>query len=203
MKNGKVSLTAQNRLIISGLVLSTILIICIAIFAIFNIQNKLNEGYQSFGRVISKALAVEYSELSLKMPTENALNTVETHADTILKGHSDILYIKINDQNGKQIYLQQSKLNKPSPSRNITVTSQILNSKGSQGFGTVTVAFSGNVVDQISATTRASLNFCIFNCLGCFCFVVLMVNTYLITRELRILKEGVSKISSGEFGYTD
>ena len=46
-------MTTQNRLIISGLVLSTILIVAIAIFAIFNIQKKLNEGYQNFGQVIS------------------------------------------------------------------------------------------------------------------------------------------------------
>ena len=49
----KVSLTTQNRLIISGLLLSTFLIVAIAIFAIFNIQKKLNEGYQNFGQVIS------------------------------------------------------------------------------------------------------------------------------------------------------
>ena len=58
----QVSLTTQNRLIISGLLLSTILIIAIAIFAIFNIQKKLNEGYQNFGQIVSKALAIECIE---------------------------------------------------------------------------------------------------------------------------------------------
>ena len=30
---------------------------------------------------------------------------------------------------------------------------------------------------------------------------VILINTYLITRELRILHDGVRRISSGEFGY--
>ena len=52
------SLTAQNRLIISGLLLSTALIVFIAIFAVFNIQKILKQGYQSFGEGISKTLAI-------------------------------------------------------------------------------------------------------------------------------------------------
>ena len=59
----QVSLTTQNRLIISGLLLSTILIVAIAVFAIFNIQKNLNEGYQNFGQIVSKALAIECTEL--------------------------------------------------------------------------------------------------------------------------------------------
>ena len=35
----------------------------------------------------------------------------------------------------------------------------------------------------------------------CNCALIILVNTYLITRELRILQHGVNKISSGEFGY--
>lgn len=64
MKTQKISLTTQNRLIIFGLVLSTILIVAIAVFAIFNIQKKLNEGYQNFGQVISKTLAIESVEIT-------------------------------------------------------------------------------------------------------------------------------------------
>ena len=68
----KVSLTTQNRLIISGLLLSTFLIVAIAIFAIFNIQKKLNEGYQNFGQVISKTLAIESVEITKDLSAERA-----------------------------------------------------------------------------------------------------------------------------------
>lgn len=203
MENRKVSLTAQNRLIISGLVLSTLLIIGIAIFAIFNIQNKLNEGYQSFGKVISKALAVECVELSEQMPYKEAIKTVEAHADTILKSHSDIVSIQINNPQGQTVYLKNNKIPQNHSKSNITVTSQIIKNQGNSNInlGSVTIAFSGEIIEQISSTTRASLIFVFFVAWLVFAFVVL-INTYLITRELRILKDGVSKISSGEFGYT-
>ncbi len=200
MNEKRISLTAQNRLIVLGLLLSTVLIIFIAIFSIFNIQNKLDEGYQSFGKIISKALAVESSELSKKMPYKETLNTVQSHADTILRGNSDILYIKISDEKGNEIYNRHSS-NTEESKRNITVNSQITSPENGDILGIVTVGFSGKGIEQIFTTTRASMIFVFMIAWIVFAFVVL-INTYLITRELRILKEGVKKISSGEFGYT-
>ena len=66
--------------------------------------------------------------------------------------------------------------------------------------GSVTVGLSGNIISQISSTTRASLLFVFTVAWVVFAFVIL-INTYLITRELRILQKGVQKISTGEFGY--
>ena len=203
MNDKKISMNAQNRLIISGLLLSTILIICIAIFAIFNIQNKLDESYQSFGRIISKALAVESTELSKKMPYNDSLNAVKAHADTILHGHSDILYIKITDVSGNEIYNKKGDAfnDFDNVKRNVTVNSQIMSPDGKKVLGNVIVGFSGVGIEQIFSTTRASMIFVFLIAWIVFAFVVL-INTYLITRELRILKDGVGKISSGEFGYT-
>ena len=70
-----------------------------------------------------------------------------------------------------------------------------------QNVGSVTVGLSGSIINQISSTTRASLLFVFSVAWIVFAFVIL-INTYLITRELRILHEGVQKISTGEFGYT-
>ena len=80
----KVSLTAQNRLIISGLLLSTILIIAIAIFAIFNIQKNLTEGYQNFGQIISKTLAIESVELIKKLPQDSIKTTLRARSNALL-----------------------------------------------------------------------------------------------------------------------
>ncbi len=203
MNKNKVSLTTQNRLIIFGLLLSTFLIISIAIFAIYNIQNKLNEGYQSFGKVISKALAVECIELSEQMPLKEAFNAAKSHADTILKSHPDIVYIQFRDEQDNITYFEQNKQNDKRVKSNIIVTSQIAKQKGNTNtyYGSVTVAFSGKIIEQISSTTRSSLLFVFLAAWVIFAFVVL-INTYLITRELRILQEGVRRISTGEFGYT-
>ncbi len=198
----KVSLTTQNRLIIIGLILSTVLIVFIALFAIVNIQKKLNEGYKSFGQVISKMLAIEGIELTNGLSDVDTAQTLMSHAESILKSHNDIVLIEFRDKNGNLIYSGKNDNHKNIKKANITVTSPLetqINGAATP-LGTVTVALSGNVISQISSTTRASLLFVFVIAWVVFAFVIL-INTYLITRELRILQEGVKKISTGEFGY--
>lgn len=194
----RVSLTTQNRLIISGLILSTVLIVFIAIFAIFNIQKKLNEGYKNFGQVISKILAIEGVEITRGLNDTRAKEEIKQHADGLLKSHNDIVLIEFRDKDGNLLYSGRNQTAKPTKRANITVTSPIQGNDSST-IGSVTVALSGNIISQISSTTRASLLFVFTIAWVVFAFVIL-INTYLITRELRILQEGVKKISTGEFG---
>lgn len=199
----KVSLTTQNRLIISGLILSTVLIVFIAIFAIFNIQKKLNEGYKSFGQVISKILAIETLELTRGLDTKETEETLKLHFEGILKSYNDIVFMEFKDKDGNVVYSGKNEVHKNTKKANITVTSPVI-STSKQGqetnVGSVTIALSGNVINQISSTTRASLLFVFTIAWIVFAFVIL-INTYLITRELRMLQYGVKKISTGEFGY--
>lgn len=203
MNNKQLSLTTQNRLIIFGLILSTFLIVAIAVFAIFNIQKKLNEGYQNFGRVISKALAIESVEIIKKVPQSQVNSILKNHSDSILKSHNDIVLIEFRDSNGKVIYSGYNYTHETTNKPTISVNSpMIININGKEKtVGSVTVGLSGNIINQISTTTRASLLFVFTVAWIVFAFVIL-INTYLITRELRILHDGVQKISSGEFGYT-
>lgn len=194
----RVSLTTQNRLIISGLILSTVLIVFIAIFAIFNIQKKLNEGYKNFGQVISKILAIEGVEITRGLNDTRAKEEIKQHADGLLKSHNDIVLIEFRDKDGNLLYSGRNNTAKTTKRANITVTSPIQGNDSST-IGSVTVALSGNIISQISSTTRASLLFVFTIAWVVFAFVIL-INTYLITRELRILQEGVKKISTGEFG---
>lgn len=196
----QVSLTTQNRLIISGLLLSTILIVAIAVFAIFNIQKNLNEGYQNFGQIVSKALAIECTELVEHSSNSRNKETLRTHADTIVASHSDIIFIEFRNSDGKLLYRTGAEQNSSLKTSNIIVSSPMINSSGIN-IGSVTVGLSGNIISQISSTTRASLLFVFSVAWIVFAFVIL-INTYLITRELRILHNGVQKISTGEFGYT-
>ncbi len=199
MTNNKVNLTTQNRLIISGLILSTLLIVAIAVFAIFNIQKKLNEGYQNFGQVISKTLAIESVEITKGMTKQQTKEILKKHSNSILKSHNDIVFIEFQDAQGNVIYSGKNEHNNFSIIPNITVNSPMIRD-GGENIGSVTVGLSGNVINEISTTTRASLLFVFSVAWIVFAFVIL-VNTYLITRELRILHDGVSKISSGVFGY--
>ena len=195
--NKQVSLTTQIRLIISGLILSKILIVAIAFFAIFNIQKKLNMGYQNFAQVVSKMLAIEYSEIISKSDDTQVYNKLKEYTDTIVSSHSDIVFIEFNDKNNKLIYKSGDTGTAKIP--NITVNSRIVTRDGSN-LGSVTVGLSGKIIFQISNTTRMSMLFVFAVAWIVFAFVIL-INTYLITRELRILHDGVLHISGGEFGY--
>ncbi|MBO6088154.1 PAS domain-containing protein [bacterium] len=190
----QVSLTTQNRLIISGLMLSTVLIVAIAFFAIFNIQKRLNEGYHNFGQVVSKMMAIEYSEIANQKA--DTYDDLKDYADTIVSAHSDIVFAEFKDENGNTIYKSGDQGSQKIP--NITVSSPL--TINGENVGSVTVGMSGKIIHQISNTTRLSLMIVFAVAWIVFAFVIL-INTYLITRELRILHDGVHKISGGEFGY--
>ncbi len=199
--NQKISFTTQNRLIVFGLILSTLLIMAIALFATFNIQKNLNESYQSFGQVISKILAIESVEITKDASQNEAYDILKSHSDSILKSHPDIVFIEFRDENGKLIYDAKNNVEENSKRSNISVSSPMINVVDNSNRGSVTVGLSGSIVGKLSSTTRASILFVFVIVWFVFAFVVL-INTYLITRELRILHDGVQKISSGEFGYT-
>ncbi len=190
----QVSLTTQNRLIISGLILSTILIVSIAFFAIFNIQKRLNQGYHNFGQVVSKMMAIEYFEIADQK--DNTYDDLKDYADTIVSAHSDIVFAEFQDDKGNTIYKAGDPGSPKVP--NITVSSPLV-LEGNKVVGSVTVGLSGKIISQISNTTRLSLMIVFAVAWIVFAFVIL-INTYLITRELRILHDGVQKISGGEFG---
>ena len=89
-ENRKMSNTTQNRLIIFGLILSTLLIMAIAIFATVNIQKNLNEVYQNFGQVISKTLAIESVDMTKNVSQKETFEILKSHSDSILKSHQDL-----------------------------------------------------------------------------------------------------------------
>lgn len=200
--NNKISLTTQNRLIVLGLVLSTLLIILIAVLATSNIQHKLNEGYQNFGKIISKTLAIESADVIKDIPEYAKYDMLKYHSQSILNSNDDIAFIEFTDNLGNVIYSSKEDYSKQAAESKIAVSSPMVVKKEgkSTSIGSVMVGLSGNIINQISSTTRASLLFVFVVAWAVFALVIL-INTYLITRELRLLLHGVRKISTGQFGY--
>ena len=198
-ENHKQVLTVQNRLIIFGLVFSTLLIVAIAIFSSLNIQKNLNLSYHNFGQVISKTLAVETSDLIKNADEKQKKEILKTHSDLILKSNKDIVFVEFRDNTGNSLYKSSIKNKVKNKKSGISVTSPMKNIETGQNIGSVTVGLSGSVAEKLSSTTRATMLFVFTIIWLVFAFVVL-INTYLITRELKILRDGVKRISSKEFG---
>lgn len=200
--NDKINLTTQNRLILLGLVISTLFIIVIAVITSINIQQKLNEGYQNFGKIISKTLAIESTDVIKDIPEFEKYDKLKYHSQSILNSNDDIAFIEFTDNNGNVIYSSKDDYPRQAETSKIEVSSPMIVRKlgKSNSIGSVMVGLSGNIINQISSTTRGSLLF-VFVIAWIVFALVILINTYLITRELRLLHHGVKKISTGEFGY--
>lgn len=198
----KSSMSSQNRLILYGFLACTFVIILIAILSMNAIQNNMNMAYKSFGQIIAKTLAIESVEVTKDIPESNKYDTLRTHSVSILKSNDDIAFIEFKDNKSKVIYSSKNDFPKEFEGSIIAVSSPMVNKtlSGNQVVGSVTIGLSGNIIDKISGTTRASL-LVVFIITWIAFAVVIIVNTLLITKELRQILTGVRKITSGEFGY--
>ena len=195
-------MTSQRKLILQGFMLSTILIVFIAGLAVFNIQKNLDAGYNSFGQMLSKTLAIESVELIKDIPESAKVNTLRSHSDSIIRSNRDIAFIEFRDANSKVLYSSKDYYYTQFQSAKISVSSPMIikDATGSRVVGSVMVGLSGSIIENITTTTRASLVIA-FIVAWLVVIAIVFMDTILITRELKQLHEGVQKISSGEFGY--
>lgn len=195
-------MTAQRKLILQGFILSTILIVFIAGLAVLNIQKNLDAGYNSFGQMLSKTLAIESVELIKDIPESAKVDTLRSHSDSIIRSNRDIAFIEFRDANSKILYSSKDFYYSQSQSAKISVSSPMIikDATGSKVVGSVMVGLSGSIIENITTTTRASLVIA-FIVAWLAVIAIVFMDTILITRELKQLHEGVQKISSGEFGY--
>ena len=97
-------MTTQSKLVIAGMVLSTVVIALLGSFASYEIEKNLNSGYRNFASIISKTLAVESEEIIRDIPDFEKYELLRNHSKIILKNNSDISYIEFLDKNNKVVY---------------------------------------------------------------------------------------------------
>ena len=198
----KKQMTAQTRLILAGLAVSTAFIFCTAGFAVFSIDKNMNSAYKSFGQVLSKTLAIEGVELTKEIPQLAKYDALRSNSVSILKSNDDIAFIIFKDNNSKTIYSSKDDYPEQAEKARITVSSPMIvkNMAESTNVGSVTVGLSGTIMDNISKTTKLSIA-TVFSLAWLVIMGIIYMNSSIITSELRKLYQGVKKISSGEFGY--
>ena len=190
--------TAQNRLITAGLLVSTVLIIAVSIFAIGKIQEKLYESYANFGQLLGKTIAIQSYELTKnKTPDERRL-ILKSHSVSILESNSDISFITFKDKNGNIITSTTDTFKEKAENTKTNLSAPISNEKG-EIEGTVEIGLNASMASAIAKTTKNSM-FIVFTLVWAVFTVVILINTFLITRELSILHQGVKAISGGKFG---
>ncbi len=201
-KPRKKGITAQTRLIITGLFVSTVFIFLVACFATYSIGQNMNKAYKNFAQVLSKTLAIEGVEVTKELPELAKYDALRTNSISVLKSNDDIAFIIFKDPASKIIYSSKDDYSEQAEKARITVSSPMIVKNGSltTNAGSVTVGLSGDIMDKVTATSRSSLAL-VFVLAWFVILGIIYMNSSIITRELRKLHQGVKKISSGEFGY--
>ena len=200
-KKSKKSMTAQTRLIIAGLVVSTAFILCTAGFAVYSIDKNMNSAYRSFAQVLAKTLAIEGVELTREVPQLAKYDALRTNSMSILKSNDDIAFITFKDNKSKVIY--SSKDDYPERAEGAIWTGSpmvVRNLNETINVGSVEIGLSKQMVDRIAMTSKISIGI-VFLLAWLVILGIVYMNSSIITSELRKLYQGVKKISGGEFGY--
>ena len=203
MSKTSLSISTQNKLILLGLVVSTVLIVGLAVFAITNIQQKIAEVYSGFGEILTRTLAIESVEITKDVQEFDKFSTLQNHTKSIINSNNEIAFIEFQDDKNNVIYSSKKDYPHRAAQAMITSSSQLLvdNDGVKTNIGKVIVGLSGGATKDISHATRNSM-LVVFTVAWLVFTLVILINTILITRELSMLHHGVKKISTGAFGYT-
>ncbi len=190
--------TAQNRLITAGLLISTVLIIAVSIFAIGKIQEKLYESYANFGQLLGKTIAIQSYELTKNKSESEKINILKSNSVSILQSNSDISFITFKNNKNEVIFTTSSDYKDRAEHTKTNLSAPILNSKG-EIEGMLEIGLNASMASSVAKTTKNSM-FIVFTLVWAVFTFVILINTFLITRELSILHQGVKAISGGKFG---
>lgn len=203
MKNKSTSLNTQNKFILLGIIISTFLIVSIAIFVTTKIEAKLINSYNEFGKIVSKTLAIEGVEITKDIPEFEIVKTLQANAKSIINSNNDIAFIEFKNKDYEIIYSSKDDYPQRASMAKVTIDSPMMirTEDNIELTGTVIVGMTGSTIYQVAKTTRNSL-LVVFTLAWLVFTVAALVNALLITRELSLLLHGVQKISTGQFGYT-
>ena len=194
-KKFNIDLTVQNKLIISALIISTILIVFIAFWAVNKIKIELDESYRSFGQLLTKTLAVQNYEIA---HSDTASAFVKAHVNSILSSTNDISYITFKNKVGDVIYSTIEAYSKRATNADTNISSPMIDQNG-KVVGVVEVGLSADLAKNVTRTTKKSMVF-VFSFIWLVFTFVILGNALLIRRELTLLHHGVKEIEQGRFG---
>lgn len=152
-------MSAQKKLVFTGMMFSTILIVLISALAMFSINDNLNNCYRYFGQIIAKSLAIESVQLTRGLSDDTLYNILKTHSMSILETNEDIASIEFHDTNSNVIYSSKKDGAYSDRTSKIYVSAPLIAIKNRNQtiVGSVSIGLSGKIIDEVKATTKISL----------------------------------------------
>jgi two-component system sensor histidine kinase NblS len=191
-------LNTQNKLIIFGIIISSFVIVSTAWMVINSNQQTISESYRNFGQVVANSLAPETIVILSTNTLKESREKLDQLALSIIENNKDIALIRIMNDKKEIIYQSGDPKSQKIDSEDM-VFAPMYDSAG-EYYGTVDVFLTGYTKDLVKKTTRFSL-IVIFSLAWLISSLAVLLNTYLITRNLSHIVEGVKRVSIGEFGY--
>ena len=100
----KMNLNTQNRMILIGMIVSTILIFGIALFLTNKVQEKLSQSYNELAQLLTKTIAIESVEFTKNIEAPQQYEALAYHTNLILDTNDSISFIEFKNDKGKIIY---------------------------------------------------------------------------------------------------
>lgn len=179
--------------------MSSVLIVLVAAFVINMTQKKIFDSYYNFGVMMTKTLAVQ--AIDEKVPESARYDLIKENARSLTKSHEDIGSIVFVNKDGKTIFSTSKKNNLSE--NNLEFSSPVIMELANgqkQTIGSIQLGLNGKTLEEVKTTTKSSM-IIIFTVAWFISIFAVMVNTMLLTRQITFLVDGVTRISSGEFGY--
>lgn len=189
----KIKLSTRNKFILAGLITTTALVIGSGIWAISEVQDKMDSLYQNYAQTISKTLSIDSGAFE-----ENKSEIIKERLSGLLKVAKDILYIEYRNENNELVYIAKSEKKFKESDAKIVVSAPVY-SKDNDIIGSVSIAMNGLGIKDVAKTTQNTL-FMVFLLTWLTFMAVLIVNAILTGRELELLHDAVNRISTGQFG---
>ena len=197
------NISTQNKLIMLGSLLSSILIVLTAWIVIDNTQKTMMDSYHNFGLMLAKTLAVENIDTLSAPIDKETKQKLQLGIKSIIKNNKDISYVVFRSPQGKVLFSnKQPNLTREEMQKIIDLNTPVISEKNGQDevIGSVQLGLTGNTMHMMGKATR-NLMIVIFTVAWILSIAAILINTLLITRQITLLVDGVKKISTGEFGY--
>ncbi|HSA06604.1 MAG TPA: ATP-binding protein [Candidatus Gastranaerophilales bacterium] len=202
--NDFLNLNSQSKIIIFVSILSSALIVGVAWFVINNTQQTILQSYRNFGSMLAKTFAIEAVDFIKNCDDVENRIKLKKHAENIIAQSEDISTIVYMNNKG-EVLLSETSVNKSYNNQNkadIKVSQPLTIELNGEKLviGSIQLDLTGHTMNIVGKATR-NLMIAVFTIAWLLSIAAVFINTMLITRQIKLLSEGVKKISSGEFGY--
>jgi two-component system, OmpR family, sensor histidine kinase NblS len=190
--------SSENRILVVGLLLSTLILAISCFFIYQHFLNALDETYDSTVESLSTAISIAgMSEIQSNKPDRE----IHGFIDQLMASHPDIAYIEFQNSTGKTLFRNEAKSRLTEEGLRHQVTKLHYNNDPSQPIiGSIHIGMTGKSKDALSRATQMTVVFAFISAWIISTLAVVGI-TWILSKHLRSLVRGVKRLSTGDFGY--